>query len=582
MHPRLQATLTGLRALRGFDAERCLRAKVALLQRYFRRSSLTTAVVGVSGGVDSAVVLGLLARAAVGDSPIARVVAVLAPYRTIAQGVSNQAIATERGREAVQAFGTECVEVDLSAMHGAAKRSLEAAVGVAGGPWADGQLVSNLRTPALYQVVTLLTQAGSPAVLVGTTTRDEGAYIGYFGKASDGLVDLQPISDLHKHEVYALARLLDVSRSIVDAAPTGDIWDGRDDAALIGVPFAAVELYTLLACLPDDERAASQADWDDAARAVFAGWRARIEQLHRENAHKYLGSSPAAHLDVHERAVPGGWRAEAGPTPEVGAFVNPVELRVDVVDRTGRSPVEREDVPGLADSAAILHGVLTASECAALLGELAAHTWVPVGRDGRRPGFDPSTSPIGSWRLSTFNARLARALWTRIAPRLPAVRLMDADTPTDCDDEPVWRAVGLNPLLRFIRYRDGGGLVPHYDSTYIGGPDERTLMSVVLSVTGGGETRMIKDPQAVLPRARRRYEDWPAFARPEDVALAIPLRAGSALILDHRILHDTAPIVGDDRIVLRTDINYRRCGVPWDRVFPARMLGMAADEEQPA
>lgn len=577
MHPRLQATLASVRALRGFDAGRCLAAKVALLRRYFATSRLTTAVVGVSGGVDSAVVLGLLARAMRGEgSPVARVVAVLAPYRDIPQGVSNQAAASERGRAAARAFAVECVELDLSAVHGAAKRSIEAAVGVAGGPWADGQLVSNLRTPALYQVVTLLTQAGSPAVLVGTTNRDEGSYIGYFGKASDGLVDLQAISDLHKHEVYALARLLDVPASVVDAAPTGDIWDGRDDLALIGVPFAAVELVTALRCLPDDERADLQADWDAAARAEFAGWHARVERLHRENAHKYLGSSPAAHLDVHERAVPGGWRVDVEPARTGGPFVNPVDLKIEALDR--RAAVVREDLPGRGDSAAVLHGVLSPAERAALLAALAGHAWVPVGIDGRRAGFDPATAPTGSWRLSYHDPRLARALWTRIAPHVPAVRLMDAHTPTDCDDEPVWRAVGINPLLRMIRYRDGGGLVPHHDSTYVHSADERTLMSVVLSLTGGGETRIIKDPQAGLPRRERTYADWPTYARPEDVALAVPLPAGSALLLDHRILHDTAPIVGPDRIVVRTDIVYRRCGVAWDRVAPARMLGMAPDE----
>jgi hypothetical protein len=157
---------------------------------------------------------------------------------------------------------------------------------------------------------------------------------------------------------------------------------------------------------------------------------------------------------------------------------------------------------------------------------------------------------------------------------------MDDRTPTDHDDHPVWRAHGLNPLMRFIRYRPGGGLVPHYDSSFVRSAGERTLMSVVLGLTDG-ETRIIHDSQVDVPRARKDYADWPAFARPEDVALAIPLRAGSALILDHRILHDSAPISRDvDKLVLRTDVMFVRCGVPAERVFPARMLGMARERER--
>jgi len=579
LHVQLNATLADLRARRGFDAGRCVQAKVALLGRYFRRSSLTTAVVGVSGGVDSAVVLGLLTRAArAADSSVARVVAVLAPYGDIPQGVSNQAIATERGRAAARAFGAECIEVDLSRIHAAAKAAIEAATGVTGGAWADGQLVSNLRTPSLYQVITLLTQAGSPGVLVGTTTRDEGSYIGYFGKASDGLCDIQLISDLHKSEVYALARELGVPPEIVQAAPTGDIWDGRTDLELIGVPFAAVELYTQMLCLAEDEREALAAAWGAEARAEFAGWAARIEQLHRENAHKYHGSSPAAHFDVYERAVPGGWRAERSSVrADVGAFVQRVEINSTLIESlchdSPPAKVTREELPGHGESAFVVHGVLAESECAALRAELETHEWAPVGIDGRRAGFDPATAQVGSWRLSLFNERVARALWGRIIKKFPVVRVMEAGTPTDHEDWPVWRADGLNAYMRFIRYRPGGGLVPHYDSSFVYDAGARTLMSVVLSLTDGGETRIIKKGE------RAGYEDWPAFARAEDVALAVPLRAGSAVIFDHRLLHDSAPVTGDaDKIVIRTDVVFVRGGVGEGRVFPARMLGMAPGE----
>lgn len=582
--PQIRATLAVLRAQRGFDEGRCVAAKVALIVRHFELSSLRAAVVGVSGGVDSAVVLGLLARAAaVEGSPLRRVVAVLAPYASISQGVSNQAVATTRGREVARAFGVECVEVDLSEAHAVTRRAVERALDVRGGAWADGQLVSNLRTPALYHVTTLLAQAGSPGVVVGTTNRDEGSYIGYFGKASDGLCDMQLISDLHKSEVYALARWLGVPEGVIAAAPTGDIWDGRTDCELIGVPYVGIELYTRLLCLTVDERAAVTAEWGADARAVFTGWSGRIEQLHRENGHKYVGSSPAAHLDVYERAVPGGWRAPEETACEgERRFVNPVALDAAVVGPlcrwSGGVRGRREEVARYGESVLLVHELLNEEECAGLVAELGRHAWVPVGIDGRRAGFDPTNAAIGSWRLSYFDEQLARALWMRLAPHVPAVRVVDGRTPTDVGELPVWRADGVNPLLRFIRYTAGGGLVPHYDSTYVYGAGRRTLMSVVLHLTGGsGETRIIKDGQAGRARADMDYADWGRFARVEEVESAFASRAGTAVVLDHRVLHDSAPVTAGEKIVLRTDINYVRCGVPEERLFPARMLGMPAE-----
>ncbi|MBL9103762.1 MAG: NAD(+) synthase [Myxococcales bacterium] len=582
--PQLAATLAALRARRGFDAGRCVQAKVALLLRYFEQSSLRAAVVGVSGGVDSAVVLGLLARAAAAEgSPIRRVVAVLAPYTAIPQGASNQAAATARGREVARAFAAECVELDLSAAHAVLKSSIEDAVRLRGGAWADGQLVSNLRTPALYQVVTLLAQQGDPGLLVGTTNRDEGSYVGYFGKASDGLCDLQPIGDLHKSEVYALARALGVPDGVIAAAPTGDIWDGRTDAELIGVPYAAIELYTGLLCLADDERAALTGAWGEAARAAFSRDAARIEQLHRENGHKYHGGSPAVFLDVYARAVPDGWTEPTEPEESrTGSFVNPVALDPGAVERlagrvdAGERAAER--LPEYGDSALVVHALFDADECAQLLAAIGRHAWVPVGVDGILRNYDPEADTIGSWRLSTHDERLAGALWRRLAPHVPAVRVVDERTPTDVDDAPVWRAVGVNPLLRFIRYRAGGGLVPHYDSAFVASERRRTLMSVVVHLTGhASATRIIRDAQAGRPRREFDYADWTRYARADEVALALPSRAGSAVVIDHRVLHDSEPVTAGEKIVLRTDIFYRRCGPARGRVFPARMLGMPAE-----
>jgi SNF2 family DNA or RNA helicase len=71
--------------------------------------------------------------------------------------------------------------------------------------WASGQLVSNIRAPAIYFANALNFKNENNAVVCGTINRDEGAYVGYFGKVSDSVVDLQLIFDIHKSEVNNLA-----------------------------------------------------------------------------------------------------------------------------------------------------------------------------------------------------------------------------------------------------------------------------------------------------------------------------------------------------------------------------------------
>jgi NH3-dependent NAD+ synthetase len=57
---------------------------------------------------------------------------------------------------------------------------------------------SYMRTPVGYYCAQLLSQAGTPCVVMGTGNRDEDGYLAYFCKAGDGVVDIQLIADLHK------------------------------------------------------------------------------------------------------------------------------------------------------------------------------------------------------------------------------------------------------------------------------------------------------------------------------------------------------------------------------------------------
>lgn len=306
--PELRAELERIRIKRAFDPADYLRAKQDKLVAYLREHKLQAAVLGMSGGVDSAVVLGILRETqTLFPHVLKRIVPLALPTHTAAQG---QTRATDRIARLGKHWGISIPICNLNAPHAAMAQEIDFAISTEEpqpSQWALGQLTSYIRTPALYFATSLLTERGLPAVVVGTTNRDEGSYLGYVGKASDGMVDLQVIADLHKSEVYTLARHLGVTQEIIDAVPSGEMHDGRVDEEVFGAPYDFVELF-----LSHRHHPTSTVVWSNSlsteAYTQYDALAANLEALHRYNAHKYLVGSPAVHLNVLKSAVPGGWK----------------------------------------------------------------------------------------------------------------------------------------------------------------------------------------------------------------------------------------------------------------------------------
>ena len=296
-----------IRDKKKFSAQDYVRKKAELLNNYMRKFNLKSCVVAVSGGIDSAVVLGIINYAYMQeDSPIKKVIPLLLPI-TKSTGVTNQESATDRGIELCSKLNLKPYVVDLSRVNTDIRNDLESVLGITGKEWAIGQLGPYSRTPILYYTTSLLCQEGFNAIICGTTNKDEGTYLGYIGKASDGMVDVQIISDIHKSEVYKIGEYLGIPKSIMEVVPSGDMYDYRVDEDVFGAPYDFVELYLNYLNYSDEEKGQLLSLLDEESREQFEFYAKNLENLHRYNLHKYMACSPAVHLDLWDSSVKDGW-----------------------------------------------------------------------------------------------------------------------------------------------------------------------------------------------------------------------------------------------------------------------------------
>lgn len=232
------------------------------LDSYVENSSTRGFVVGVSGGIDSAVTSTLGARTG-------------RPLLCVEMPIHQGAKQVSRARQHIEFLTSNfpnagLVEVPLTAVFD----SLIGVLPPAGDGDAQDMAMVNCR--ARLRMTTLYYFAAQHNSLVlGTGNKVEDFGIGFFTKYGDGGVDLSPIADLNKTEVYALGRALGVSDDILQAPPTDGLWhDDRTDEDQIGASYP--ELEWAMEFSGDDSKLS------DRQREVLAIYR----RLHRANRHK--------------------------------------------------------------------------------------------------------------------------------------------------------------------------------------------------------------------------------------------------------------------------------------------------------
>lgn len=281
----LVTKLEEYRGIRAFNPEQWINKKCTLLNEYMSKCGLKACVISISGGVDSAVTLALCAKAAQqANSPIKSVVGVCQP-------IHSSAWALNRGKEAIKACNAKEIVVDQSELHTQLSKIIDTSAGIEGNEFAKGQLRSYMRTPVGYYVAQLYSSKQEPAIVMGTGNQDEDGYLAYFCKAGDGVVDVQLINDLHKSEVFVVGKALGtVPASILEAAPSADLWDGQTDEDELGFSYDFVELFTgWFLKQSEDAQKAFVASLDAEAKAQFESWSTMAVAVHKRNAHKLNG-----------------------------------------------------------------------------------------------------------------------------------------------------------------------------------------------------------------------------------------------------------------------------------------------------
>jgi NAD+ synthase len=206
-----------------------------LLVRFIRdetqSSGFQKGVIGVSGGVDSAVSVFLAAEALGRENAMA----VIMPYKTSSsQSVSDAELVVKK-------LGVRSETVDISPMVDAYCERWSVTDRIR-----RGNVMARMRMIVLYDI-----SARERALVIGTSNKTE-LMVGYGTLYGDTASAINPLGDLYKTQVWALARKLDVPSSIIEKTPTADLWEGQSDEAEMG--FTYTRLDSLLYRLVDERR----------------------------------------------------------------------------------------------------------------------------------------------------------------------------------------------------------------------------------------------------------------------------------------------------------------------------------------
>lgn len=243
-----------------FDVERETNNVVNFIRKYYEDNNLGGAVLGVSGGKDSAVVLALMVKALGKEN----VVGLTLPCH-------SKSMDKDLAHVVCDYYGVKLYNLDLTSVFDAFTESFKEGYGEVGEEClvdSDINLKPRLRTASVYYYAAMLSRvSGKPYLVAGTSNKCE-LFVGYFTKGGDNVHDIATIADFTVSEVIKIGEYLDVPREVLYRIPSDGLSNMSDEDKL-GVKYAEIEQYFV--------------DKDVLDERV----KLKIEKLHKSSRHKF-------------------------------------------------------------------------------------------------------------------------------------------------------------------------------------------------------------------------------------------------------------------------------------------------------
>ncbi|MDA7694980.1 NAD(+) synthase [Candidatus Pelagibacter sp.] len=188
-------------------------------------SKAQSLIIGISGGIDSSVSSTLSAMTGI------KTIVLSLPIK---QKLSQHDLSLKHQEWLVKNFdNVEAHTLNLDKLF----ETFESTLSNFDGEHGMANSRARIRMTTLYQVA-----AANKGIVVGTGNKVEDFGVGFYTKYGDGGVDISPIADCNKSEVWEIGKSINILQEIIDAAPTDGLWDdGRTDEGQLGLKYEELE-----------------------------------------------------------------------------------------------------------------------------------------------------------------------------------------------------------------------------------------------------------------------------------------------------------------------------------------------------
>ncbi len=245
--------------MEAFNAEKEVNNIIKFIQDYYQKNNLGGAILGISGGKDSAVVAALMTKALGCEN----VIGVTLPCHSKKEDKNDAKLISDY-------YGFELIDFDLTSIFDTFKEELQKI-----GDFSkeevknsDINLKPRLRMATVYYLAALYSTLKGKIYLVAGTSNKSELYVGYFTKGGDSVHDIAPIANYTVEEVIKIGEYLNVPKKVLYKKPSDGL-SGQSDEEKLGVTYKEIATY--------------MEDKTKLDKKVAE----KIEKLHQNNLHKF-------------------------------------------------------------------------------------------------------------------------------------------------------------------------------------------------------------------------------------------------------------------------------------------------------